>query len=523
MRALPLLAVLSCLLLMLSACRLTDVDRNIITGKDGLVVSFLKEQPPQDVLESSYVPFALLVENKGTFNMANDTRAKLSLSYDPYYLEVSEDNGIPPFPRGIGLLYGKSLYYPNGDSTIMQGILHFKSIKGQREHPETTISAVLCFPYQTSVSQTVCVDTSKYSENYRKQVCTAKQLSLSSQGAPIAVTMISPEIYPVQGGDYYKPQFKIDVSNVGGGTVLNPGDPEDFDSACFLQGLNRSEIDVVRVSAALGSRELQCSPQNIKLIDDKGFTRCTARDDDVVLGVSDNYESNLFITLTYVYQSGAQAKVRIERSTIEGDTIINPPNECLNRPDGELCFNSIMVCRANECISKCYYCVDNPDAALCQNAWLTPTFSCSCTEQECNALRSQGKCVTGYYCPGNKYCCESSDRGFLVLKMKQIGGVQQQDVRSPMTLAANTEYEFWGYAGGPGITTCAIDLTTRNGTQLSQDNYPCNSEQGGEQQALQHKLTLQTEHNMQYRLHFNAYVQNGNEALLSKEIRLNVG
>jgi len=126
------LIIIVTLLFLLTACQGTQQVE--LTGKEGLTLEFGDNLPPKDVFEGTIVPFQINIENEGTFDIANDAKAELSLAYDHFYLTVENADR---FPRGIEELYGRDIRKSRGDSQYVQGALRIKSVLGQRENPST--------------------------------------------------------------------------------------------------------------------------------------------------------------------------------------------------------------------------------------------------------------------------------------------------------------------------------------------------------------------------------------------------
>lgn len=407
---LSLLIVLSVfLMLFLSSCNYQSVPKeaNYFVGTKGLEMAFLETSPPKEVYENATFPVTIYVENRGAFDVTQDNYGILSISFDPFYIElfgIQNGSGVSVTKNSLVLkgiqLKGKSRYSPSGTETFLAfPNFRAKSIMGQREMPYTQISSTLCYPYNTKLSQMVCVDLNIYGENQRKQPCTQKDVSLSDQGAPLAITLLEVENQPV-GNNVVRPVFTIHVQNKGSGTVLTPYDnPAEMDRVCSFQDLYREDFNTVRVSAVLSNnKELICTPNPLRLFNNEGFVRCQVKDEDLILGYQ-NYQTPLTITLSYIYLTSISRRVDIKRLNVYG--------EILNTNASLLPFE------IQPGVIRCDYCAQNSGAAGCQpsapNAkqiYFQKGFSCQCSFDTCSKLYPDGLCVpfTGY-CPGASYCC----------------------------------------------------------------------------------------------------------------------
>jgi hypothetical protein len=378
---------------------------NYFQGIKGVEISFLDNSPPKEAYEDSTFPVNLRVENRGAFDIIEEYYGILSLSFDPFYVElfdVSSGGNIEAGKSSLILkgvqLYGKSKYHPSGRETFLS-FPNFKAkpITGQREQPTTQISATLCYPYTTTLSQMICVDMNLYGENLRKQSCYQQDLALSDQGAPVAITQVEVENQPA-GRDLIRPVFTIHVQNKGSGVVLTPYDnPADMERVCSFKDLYREDFNTIRVEAVLShSTELVCSPNPIKLFDNQGVTRCQVSDENLILGYQ-NYQTPLTVTLSYVYLTSLSSKIDIKRLNIYGD-IINPEDE-------------LLPYETQQGVIRCDYCAKHAGAGECQpqnskSIYFQKGFSCQCSFETCSKLYPDGLCVPfPNFCPGATYCC----------------------------------------------------------------------------------------------------------------------
>ncbi|MFH0870796.1 MAG: hypothetical protein V1866_07115 [archaeon] len=415
----PLLVLaLACAVLLLSSCsggyRPSTTDTDYFVGSQGVNINFMSESTLDELYENSSFAINMVIENNGAHDIAGDEQGILTISYDPFYISASQpeannDNkNIELLASGIivkGLqLYGKSKYYPMG-SDIFLSFSNFKAkaISGQRSKPSTQLFISFCYPYVTTLSRLVCVDFNTYGQNLRDQVCSQKDLSLSDQGAPIAIRKVEVENQPVQG-DLVRPAFIIQIYNVGGGSVLSPGSSADIESVCASKQLSREDLNAVDVEAFLSQNiKLSCSPSKVRLVEGEGYTRCTVADEDMdkLLAYHQNYEAPLTINLTYIYLSTLSKDVEIKRLNIYGGSI-TPENEC----------QPYEVNDGSGCITKCEYCAQHPTESQCNPAnakygvEFKPGFACKCSAKNCNDIYPDGLCLPfSNFCPGLSFCC----------------------------------------------------------------------------------------------------------------------
>ncbi len=395
-------------------------------GNDGVEISLVAEDYLDVLYEKSFFTINLAVENLGAYNIIEDNQIIISLSYDPFYVKTKglydKDNEQKRLAEGIekkdsslvvkGIkLFGKSKYYPSGSDLFLSfPFFEIKEILGQREKPSTSLFASVCYPYQTILSNMVCIDLNVMGANLRDQVCTQEDLNLANQGAPLAITQIEVENQPA-GVDVVEPTFTIHVRNNGSGIVLSPASTSDeLERVCSFEELNKKDFNTIYVEALLSnSNVLECSPNPIKLFDDEGITRCPAKDEKLILG-HHSFQAPLTVTLSYVYLSSISKDIEIKRLNVYGESLNSIEQGC----------SSYQVEEGGICRDKCEYCNDHPTADVCVRPlgstlknppkFALGGFSCSCPltggKNSCEKLEPKGLCAPrGMFCSGLNYCC----------------------------------------------------------------------------------------------------------------------
>jgi len=395
-------------------------DINYYEGDDGLVMEFLENAPPTEVYETSEFPIKIMIFNKGAFDVINKNHAELTMTYDGFYLEEADSQGFKSFfgtdpdlitdnPDFINLT-GKSPAYPNGNFMLFSlGSLKASTIKGTREMPETSISLNLCYPYNTTMVDTVCVDTNLYKENLRTQVCEATDLNLRDQGAPVAVKQVEVEMQPVAG--MVRPVFVVHVENVGGGNLLAPGEN------CLLQSKKRNSWNQANISAYLSNITLDCSPKNIRLIEDEGYTRCYVPNDALISGI-DSYMASITVYLNYVYLNTISKELQINRVS-SFDFTFRDSFECES--------HQVKDPVDDRCMSKCEACARFPEHEMCQmlEVPISSGFACVCSVEQCSNLKNDNRCTFENVCAPGSYCCYNDD--VLTIEKKRPYGINKRD------------------------------------------------------------------------------------------------
>ena len=305
---------------------------DVFVGTDGLTAEFAKTAPPPKVFEDSNFPILLRIRNKGAYSIKDSNKAALSLGIEKDYIKdlKVEEQGRVVSTRFDNLAYffvdGKTTINPQGDEVITSLSAKTSKLDPQSELKESTITATLCYPYNTILSTTVCIDTDVAGINPGKKVCSAKDLVFNSgQGAPIAVTKIEPQMIPVE--NEIKPQFLIFVENKGKG---NPVNLVGYDSACYKSDYNKDSWNVATIKVYKAGKEseaesqLVCTPSLknsagaidetiglLRFTDNKIFVRCTFKNG--IPKSSEAFLSPLKVVIDYGYVQSIAANFLIEK------------------------------------------------------------------------------------------------------------------------------------------------------------------------------------------------------------------
>ena len=303
------------LVIAIFGCIKKDKDEYIITGTDGLKIDFL-ENYPQDsyVVSGQREPISVIVDirNKGTFpDDEGDLKGgSLYLSgFDKNIINIERSKSLDKLD-----LYPVSYVNPNGgfDSVEFDGEINVDKLKVDRH--DLVILATICYPYRTKAGPSVCVDPYPFDTNQEK-VCKIGSQTLTSQGAPIAITKIDQE------ASTNKIHFTINVKNVGKGDVVNLGALEKCNPS-RNEILERDDFDKIKVkSITIGSVNLlrKCGPfvegsNTIKLFNGEGFIICSLDVPDLG-SIKSAYTTPLNIELSYGYRSTVSEQIEIVKFT----------------------------------------------------------------------------------------------------------------------------------------------------------------------------------------------------------------
>ncbi|MBI2655525.1 hypothetical protein HYX06_03830 [Candidatus Woesearchaeota archaeon] len=322
------------------------------TGTDGLKIRFLPNNPPPTIFVGSSgnlqnkIDIAVEIVNRGVYPQPEERQpitGKLYLSgYDKNIIEFA--SGQQPFfdLSKSTALFGKTLINSEGGSEVatFSPQVKFESMRVDKYEP--IILATLCYEYKTIAGPSVCIDPDPYPTVKQKKVCEVKNIILTSQGAPIAVTKVEEKALSE------KTQFMITVKNVGLGDVLRiRSDTQQTQGAfqapakqsgstiekCDPFGsskITKEDIDKVYVEGiSIGDKFLDCWPfaestgksgkGHIRLQNGEGSIICELQKDYISTGTagypggSTAYTTPLRIELSYIYKTTAETKTLLKK------------------------------------------------------------------------------------------------------------------------------------------------------------------------------------------------------------------
>lgn len=291
------------------------IEEDIRKGTQGLVMNFVKGTPPETVYESAeggyegIFDISVTLENKGATNIR---QGYLTINYEEDYITYSPDGGwiegdysvygAPQDKTMRFTLKGKSTDNPIGEIKIVSNKLKTKMLEELSEEHDSLLLITCCYDYSTVESAVVCIDPNPYEAGVK--ACTVKDITFTSQGAPVAITKIETAMLSA-GGGRVKPEFKIYIRNKGAGKVVNK---DKIDIACKAKISDEEKVDlwnIIDIKLGLGRQEgseyyspFECTPVPMKLRGEEDFVRCVY---EGTLSATTAYQTPLIINLTYGY------------------------------------------------------------------------------------------------------------------------------------------------------------------------------------------------------------------------------
>jgi hypothetical protein len=289
----------ACLLLLLAACQYLPAARTepkpVQVGTEGIAVSFLPRAPPSQVYENERFPVQLVLENKGTEDMRGGVYV---LNYEAGLLGVTPSSGRFD-------LRGRSTLSPVGDKRTFSHDGRAGDLDPEFQFRDTNLIASICYPYRTDATLITCVDTDLLGRQKNKPCTPASQGFSGGQGAPVAITRITPEMLPHESPELVKPRFTVEIENVGTGEIV---DVNRFSAACGAT-LPRDAQNVISVHAALSDEPLFCTPDRID--PGRGQNKIICIYEEGIHFSSGTYPAPLRVELEYGYVQNIFTPVRL--------------------------------------------------------------------------------------------------------------------------------------------------------------------------------------------------------------------
>jgi len=356
-------------LLFLVACSMTTTTTNIRTGTDGLKVNVLKTLP-NEIMENQNFQIDLELENNGASDITNAMILASGYDTDLLYLQQNIIKGIN--------LKGKSIYTPYGEKTLKSFSAETKKISPQIQKDDTKVILNYCYQYSTIATADVCINPNIYSTSALKEVCKPKTISLSNQGAPVAVKRIEQNFF--LNGQEVIAEFKIYISNVNKGEVMAK---DSYSKGCEGTSLKYEDVGVIDAEVYLSNKKIECTKQLKMKSSEDNFIICRVP----INKEEGTYLTPMMINLTYGYISKEEIILKIKKMSVFSS------DECFNKEDGTKCSDNYV------CINQ--KCTDTP---LCEYHFKDKGYSCM-NKGDCD----QSTIKTGF-CPGGAdfVCCKKN-------------------------------------------------------------------------------------------------------------------
>lgn len=315
------------ILLILSACALQDLPfrqtelperPELYTGTDGITTTIMPH--PGHAYEEQPYNLVLFLHNKGAHSINGSEQGIYTLIHESQYIDVQNVQYAGEGTTSTYMLAGKTPANPYGAESRIHYLLRTKKLPAQTQQYTTDLIFQTCYPYQTTATIPVCIDTDVQGTQLNK-ICTAEEQTFTQgQGAPVAVTKVKPILIPEQEErgvqtptgrpfvyDYITPVFEITLQNQGGGQVLKSGT-----ARAFCQGTQEPRnMNLININARFQDQALDCqSPIRLN----PGETTIKCRGTQRISVSSATFISHVQITARYDYSTTASTTLDIQHS-----------------------------------------------------------------------------------------------------------------------------------------------------------------------------------------------------------------
>lgn len=290
-------------IVLLAGCSGTRQPREPIEshhGTEGLVMEFMRGQPPNRVYNRDQMDVTVELRNRGAWPTQESGEAFAGTifigGYDPAYIPLSPTYYILDGHE----FYGKDQYSIEGSYGTRTFSASSVNIPPDVDRYNPWIQITACYDYKTVASANICIDPDPWKAGLEDEVCDVQDVSLGSQGAPISVNSVDVDVTS------HDIKFRIEFSNAATGY---PYDWTQRNDCPDIEYVNLDKVDVEQVILSGAHIEATCTPPNpIKMYNNRGFVVCSVpkpHDDTPA------YMTPLQIVLKYGYTDSIRMPIEV--------------------------------------------------------------------------------------------------------------------------------------------------------------------------------------------------------------------
>ena len=297
------------LVLFIAACTKApsaSTSSRFVGGDKGLELSFIKDEPPDTVLDDNQDEFDIAL----SFNNVGEEDIKEGDV-------IVTLNGIEGSAFSLSSLSSKNEDPLAGKKKLSdrvvpgeEGEVIFNKLKYKDQLPadfDVELRADVCYEYGTKIMADLCLkkEASKRRTNDQCEISN-ENVGMDNSGAPVRVTNFAQR---PKGSD--KVQFTFDIEKTGSGDVF---EPETFSDRCVIDNdkINKIDVDVrfLRSDAGISCSTLGDKSKGVvKLLSGKRTIRC----DVSTSGLQEiAFKKPLLIKLDYVYKDSLEKTFTVE-------------------------------------------------------------------------------------------------------------------------------------------------------------------------------------------------------------------
>ncbi len=291
--------VLVSMLIFVASCVLdAPLDDGEIGGTKGVEVNFMTGHPDSRIYENNPVEAVIQLRNRGSYD---EPYGKVVLhGYDPSVISFEgQFSGLNYVEKNLPKLRARSKYLPEGgyDNVRFEAVASNVKVDGGEKY-STNLFATACYHYLTTSSPSICVVPAGALPSDRS--CTPKTITMSSQGAPVAVTEVKSQVISD------RMDVVVTLEHKGSGRLVSPRE-ESYDN-CPLN-LRERDLGEVLVDISIdGLPSPDCEDNLISLYRDVGRAHCTFDLENIDAG---GYTTQINIEASYLYTDRTKRAIEI--------------------------------------------------------------------------------------------------------------------------------------------------------------------------------------------------------------------
>src|SRR3989338_142383 len=142
--------ILIAFIFLLSACKPKEqpvLEKDIHKGNDGLLLSFAKNMPPDDITDKVTFQMGIELRNRGAENIEKDYKGYLTLlNFYPEEMSLKDESKTKTFE-----LEGKNIYNSEGGFNMLTFTIENRGLAiKQRKEENFLFKAFSCYRYKTT-------------------------------------------------------------------------------------------------------------------------------------------------------------------------------------------------------------------------------------------------------------------------------------------------------------------------------------------------------------------------------------
>ena len=290
--------LLMVLLLLTASCLQEPFGEGEAKGTEGVEIGFMQNHPPARIYENNALEVVLELRNMGVLD---EPEGKVTLhGYDSSVISFQgEFAGENYIEVDLPPVSARTEYFSRGgyETLRFEAIESGVRVDGGSKY-STNLIASVCYLYRTRASPSICVVPPQAPAEDRS--CTPGPVRMESQGAPIAITEVTPEVISD------RLEITATIENRGDGEVIVP--KESSYNRCPFN-LENKDFDMVQVNMSIGRLPPpECDDNMVNLRNGRGMVRCVFEADDVDMS---GYTTQLNIIADYLYKDQATRSIEI--------------------------------------------------------------------------------------------------------------------------------------------------------------------------------------------------------------------